>query len=152
MKNMSRRWALFLVVILGSAIVAGCFTKKYPVKRRYVFEIHRTGEPSTAAAGVLRVGRIRVSSLFERKSFVYQTSEGKLEDDFYNEFFISPGSMLTEEVRQWVATSGLFPHVADLSGSGEPTYFLGGRITALYGDYSKASAPITRRLLSSING
>ena len=63
------------------------------------------------------------------------------ESDFYNEFFISPGAMLTEEVRQWVAAAGLFRHVADLSGSGAPTYFLGGRIAALYGDYSKASAP-----------
>ena len=44
------------------------------------------------------------------------------------------GSMIAEEVREWVAGSGLFQNVANASGRVEPDHLLEGRITALYGD------------------
>ena len=138
---------LFNFAICGGVILCllnGCvrLERGYPEKRYFVIDVSRGGEVCPAVAdGTLKIGTFPVSPQYEGRGFVYYKGGSMYDSDFYNEFFISPGAMLTEEVRQWVAASGLFRHVADLSGSREPTYFLGGRITALYGDYSKASAP-----------
>lgn len=67
------------------------------------------------------------------------------ETDYYNEFFISPGSLLAEELRQWMARSGLFEHVVGSPRAVEPNYILEGEVTALNGDYSLRA---TRRLQS----
>jgi cholesterol transport system auxiliary component len=129
-------------VILG--LLNGCVSLEqgYPEKRYFMIDVSRGGEVCPAVAdGGLKIGTFPASPQYEGRGFVYYKGGSMYESDFYNEFFISPGAMLTEEVRQWVAASGLFRHVADLSSFREPTYFLGGRITALYGDYSEASAP-----------
>ena len=139
--------ALFNFAICGGVILCllnGCvrLERGYPAKRYFMIDVSRGGEVCPAVAdGALKIATFPVSPQYEGRGFVYYKGDSRYESDFYNEFFISPGAMLTEEVRQWVAASGLFRHVAELSGSREPNYFLGGRITALYGDYSKASAP-----------
>lgn len=141
MTTISRQWVLLLVAIAASGVMAGCFTKKYPVKRRYVFEIYRTGEPSTPAAGVLRVGRIRVSPLFERKSFVYRTSDGTFEDDFYNEFFAAPAQVLRRVTLVWIKQSAIFSAVQDARDGGGADWLLEGRAEKLYADLRDRGKP-----------
>ena len=144
---------LFNFAICGGVILCllnGCvrLDRGYPEKRYFVIDVSRGGEVCPAVAhGTLKIGTFPVSPQYEGRGFVYYKGGSMYDSDFYNAFFISPGAMLTEEVRQWLAASGLFRHVADLSGSREPTYFLGGRITALYGDYSKASRYFEKSLL-----
>jgi len=138
---------LFNFTICGSVILclfSGCvrLERGYPVKRYFMIDVSRGDEVYPAVAdGALKIATFSVSPQYDGRGFVYYKGSSIYESDFYNEFFISPGAMLTEEVRQWVAASGLFRHVADLSGARKPTYLLEGRIAALYGDYSKASAP-----------
>ena len=62
---------------------------------------------------VLTVRRIRVTPKYEGKGLVYRLSELSYESDFYNEFFISPVSMFTEEIRKQLSESGLFKIVVD---------------------------------------
>ena len=64
----------------------------------------------------------------------------RYESDFYNEFLIAPGSLLTEEVRQWLVGSGLFQHVTDTTSPLEPTYILEGTVSVLYGDYRNGAS------------
>jgi cholesterol transport system auxiliary component len=61
--------------------------------------------------------------------------------DFYNEFLVSPGAMVTEKTRNWLSQSGLFARVLDAGSYAKPTHTLEGNITALYGDVRDRSSP-----------
>jgi hypothetical protein len=90
---------------------------------------------------VLRIRRFRVSPGFEGKGFVYRKGNLNYASDFYNEFFISPASMIAEEVDKWLKESGLFKYVTSSSSPVEPTMELEGVISALYGDYRETEVP-----------
>lgn len=125
-------------------LLSGCIRleSSYPEKRYFLIDISRQEDVSPPATDeVLRVVTFSVSPQYEGKGFVYRKADVVYESDFYNEFLISPTDMFTEEARQWVARSGLFAQVADLSSYNEPTFFLAGTVTALYGDFSDVSAP-----------
>lgn len=142
MSTISRRWVLLAAAASVSVIAAACFAKRYPpVKQRYVLTIHRTDESSPAGAGVLRVGRMRVSPLFERKSFVYQTGDATFEDDFYNEFFAAPSVILRRATLTWMAESAVFSVVTDATDGGGADWLLEGRAEKLYGDLRDPGAP-----------
>ncbi len=90
---------------------------------------------------VLTVRRLRISPKYEGKGLVYRLKERSYESDFYNEFFVPPVSMFTEEIRKRLAVSGLFKHVVDPSSLLDSAYVLEGAVTALYGDYRVSTAP-----------
>jgi cholesterol transport system auxiliary component len=124
--------------------VAGCINleKGYPEKR--YFTLDASGDeivPSPDTRKVLTVRRFRISAKYEGKGLVYRLEDFSYESDFYNEFFVSPVSMFTEEIRKRLAGSGLFKHVVDPSSLLDSTYVLEGAVTALYGDYRVSTAP-----------
>jgi cholesterol transport system auxiliary component len=111
-------------------------------KRTFVLNAGRQGEVGSSATGaILRVRKFRVSPRYEGKGFVYRTGDLRFESDFYREFFTPPASLITEEVRKWLAESGPFEVVMDLSGQTGPMYILEGEIIDLYGDYNRGSLP-----------
>ena len=122
----------------------GCINleRSYIEKHYFVldsFPAENTSPPDTGK--VLAVRRLRVSPKYEGKGLVYRLGELNYESDFYNEFFVSPVSMFTEEVRKRLAGSGLFKRVVDPSSLLDSTYILEGAVTALYGDYRVSTAP-----------
>jgi cholesterol transport system auxiliary component len=141
--NGSCRLAPPIAVLVAVTVLNGCAPKKnYPERRYYVFDVSRPQEASSPRHdAVLSVRRFRVSPRYEGKNFVYRDGDLSYQSDFYNEFLISPGSLLTEEIRQWLVSSDLFQHVVDSSSHMEATYFLEGNVSALYGDYRDAAAP-----------
>ncbi len=139
---------VLLIVIIGIfgmlPFMAGCLNldKAYPEKRYFALEASRDENMSSPDTGkVLTVRRFRVSPKFEGKGLVYRLGELGYESDFYNEFFISPSPMLTEEIRKRLAGSGLFKQVLLPSSLLDSTYILEGAVTALYGDYRVNTAP-----------
>jgi len=130
--------AIFALALL----LSGCMSRKYVERRSYALEISRDQVASSSETeAVLRVRNFRVSPRYEGKRLVYRSEDGSYESDFYNEFLTSPDTMITEEVRQWLAGSGLFQQVVDFSGQIEPTHILEGTVTDLYGDFSEGSQP-----------
>jgi cholesterol transport system auxiliary component len=124
--------------------LTGCFNfnKSFPEKRFFVLNAKRNAGPSVSKSNaVLRIRRFRVSPGFEGNGFVYRKGNSNYTSDFYNEFFISPASMIAEEVGKWLTASGLFQYVISSSSPVEPTVELEGVIRALYGDYSNTNAP-----------
>ena len=114
----------------------------YPEKRYFILDASRDEDISSPdTEQVLTVRRFRVSPKYEGKGIVYRLKELNYESDFYNEFFISPVPMLTEEIRKRLAGAGLFKHVIDPSSLLDSTYILEGAVTALYGDYRVSTAP-----------
>lgn len=131
----------------------------YPVKRYFTFDISREENisapdnsrgknipaPHTASSASsalsLIIRKFRVSPRYEGKGFTYRRSELSYESDFYNEFFISPGSLIAEEVDRWLTAAGLFQYVTDFPIYLEPDYILEGEVTDLYGDYRTSKTP-----------
>ncbi|MDR4505777.1 MAG: ABC-type transport auxiliary lipoprotein family protein [Candidatus Scalindua sp.] len=133
----------FVVCILFP-LLTGCLSleKSYLEKHYFVLDASRDGEAVSSGTGVvLSVRRFQISPQFEGKSLIYRLSDSSYETDFYNEFFVSPASLLTEEVRQWLRDSGLFQNIVDPSSYLDPSHVLEGSVTALYGDYRESTVP-----------
>jgi cholesterol transport system auxiliary component len=125
-----------MVFAVGSCASGRSYEEQY-----YILEAARPGEPGQAVAESLEVRRFSVDTAFAVKSLVYRLDEFEYETDYYRRFLIAPGVMMTEKVREWLATSGLFRRVLPSGSSIEPVYTLEGNVTALYGDFSDDSAP-----------
>ena len=124
--------------------LAGCFNfnKSFPEKHFFILSVKRSGGPLLSSSdAVLRIRRFRVSPQFEGNGFVYRKSDFNYASDFYNQFFISPASMIAEEVEKWLKGAGLFQYVMSSSSPVEPTLELDGVISALYGDYRDSRVP-----------
>jgi len=142
--NLSCRLALPITILLAVGLLTGCAPKKsYPEKRYYVLDASRAGEASAPPnEAVLSVRRFSVSPRYEGKGFVYRDGDLSYQSDFYNGFLISPSSLVTEEVRQWLAASGLFQRVVASASHLEATEILEGNVVALYGDYRETASPV----------
>jgi len=107
-----------------------------------VIEASRGAATSDAkATGILLVSALRVSPRYESRSFVYRRSESNYESDFYNQFLVSPGAQLTEEVRRALGQAQVAQYVVGASSQSEPTHVLEGTVDALYGDFRDLNAP-----------
>lgn len=123
-------------------LLAGCLNveKSFPEKRYFILDVPRHGNLHLRGEGVvLRVRKFHVSPRYRGKGFVYRKGDLSYESDFYNRFFILPSSLITEEVSQWLASSGLFQNVVSTTSQLETTHVLEGVVNALYGDYSRQS-------------
>jgi uncharacterized lipoprotein YmbA len=126
------------------ALCAGCvgIEKSYPDKRYFVLDVPASPSPANPSANeTLEVSNIRVSPRYADRSFVYRTSEAAYESDFYNQFLVSPASLITEEVRKGLTGSQVFKYVIGPSNQSQPSYVLEGTVNALYGDFRNASSP-----------
>lgn len=141
MKRMVMR---FLIIVFLFFSLAGCLNLKkgFPEKHYYILDVSHNGRPTNLLPGpALSIRKLRVSPRFEGKGMVYRRGSLTYESDYYNEFLIHPGSILTEELRQWLARSGLFQYVTDGSGHLQPTHILEGTVSALYGDFRNGAVP-----------
>lgn len=144
------------VVALGALIVpAACLKRSYPEKQRYVFEVARLPLPSVTSSpeitegeqegstsvGVLRLDRMRVSPLFERKGFVYRTADDRFEADFYHEFFAAPAVLLRKATGAWLTSASIFSSVIGARDPAQADWLLEGRVGELYADLRDPAAP-----------
>ena len=128
-----------LVVIMTCA--AGCLDlkKSYPEKRSFVLDVGAPQEQSPAkGVVVLKINKLRVSPLFAGRAMVYRVADLQYETDFYDEWFIAPGALVTQQMQQWLSQSGGFQMVVGGTNHVEPTHLLEGIITEFYGDFRAA--------------
>ena len=136
---MKTSFCLGVLLLLTSCV---SIEKGYPDKRYYVLSAMGSGVTANPSFnGVLMVANFRVSPRYEGKSFVYRRSEANFESDFYNQFLVSPGALLTEEVRRGLARAQIFQYIVSASSRLEPTHILEGSVNALYGDFRDTSSP-----------
>jgi len=137
-----KSWLVALALLLAPGCVKVDIEKSYPDKRYFVIEASRGAATSDAkATGILLVSALRVSPRYESRSFVYRRSESNYESDFYNQFLVSPGAQLTEEVRRALGQAQVAQYVVGASSQSEPTHVLEGTVDALYGDFRDLNAP-----------
>ena len=144
---MRYRWIhLELVLVLTAVILefGGCIrlAKGPPEKHFYVLEVTRPAEsPAPRAGAILKIRKLRISPRFEGTEIVYRSGEAHYQSDFYNEWFIAPSAMVTQQLQSWLTHARLFQHVVDTSSSLEAGYLLEGTVNALYGDLRRNGSP-----------
>lgn len=129
-----------LILALAVALAATACVKLggTPLDKHYYQISPERTAPRAAAprTETLKVRRLVVSDLYSTRELVYRGPDGSIDSDFYNLLFVTPGNMLTTELRAWLTESGLFPHVVAPGSLVVPGLTLEGMVNALYGDYS----------------
>ncbi|MCL5281070.1 MAG: ABC-type transport auxiliary lipoprotein family protein [Planctomycetes bacterium] len=135
---------LLSFVLLGSIFVlSGCMQGATVERKYYLLDVTRAGPPDKIhTSTTLRVRRFNVDEAFASQQLMYRVSEFQYEPDYYHQFLVLPGVMLTEETRNWLADSGLFDRVTAAGSRMEPMYVLEGSVIDLYGDFRDKSAPV----------
>ena len=119
----------------------GCLDlkKSYPEKRSFVLDVGAPPQETSAnGAIVLKINKLRVSPLFAGRAMVYRVAELQYESDFYDEWFVAPGALVTQQVHQWLSRSAGFETVVVGTNHVEPTHLLEGTVTEFYGDFRAA--------------
>ncbi|MDQ7834126.1 MAG: ABC-type transport auxiliary lipoprotein family protein [Humidesulfovibrio sp.] len=137
------RWNV--MVLMAALLLLGSCVKleQKPVdKRFYALEVARPGAAVTtsASAATLLVRRLQVSPRVSGRELVYRTGESAWTADFYNLFFVIPADMLTQDLRTWLGSAGLFANVVDPSSLLLPGYILEGNVSGLHGDFGAKPA------------
>jgi cholesterol transport system auxiliary component len=138
------RIILFALFISGGLVPAGCMSleKKYPNRRQYLMDVERSDSRKLPDNDLhLKVRRFSASPVCARKEFVYRVDAVRYETDYYNEFFIAPGDMLSMLAADWLQQAGLFQSVFHAYSRVESTHVLEGRVEGLYGDFTDAAHP-----------
>jgi len=137
--------------------LAGCLSlsKSYPEKRSFVLDVGPPPqEMPSSSTRVLKINRLRVSPLFAGRAMVYRTADLQYESDFYDEWFVTPSVLVTQQLQNWLGHSGRFQLVLQGINHIEPTHFLDGTVTEFYGDFRespRAVLGIEFHLLDAMN-
>ena len=133
-------------LLVALCATAGCvsvdLSKSYPERRYYLIHADRERPPAPVRfGGNVAVYRCSVSPAFEGKELVYRLSDAAYASDFYNQFFLMPAYVITQEVREWLEESQVFANVVTPRSQLESDYFVEPNLVALYGDYRDKEAP-----------
>ena len=132
---------VYLTFILSSLMLTGCGKSSYN-KRLYILDTNRQPEPRQAVShATLDVRPFTIDSAFAGKGFVYRRNEYQYESDFYNQFLISPATMVSEKTRHWLSRSGIFERIHVPGSQLDSTHMLEANIIALYADVRDKSSP-----------
>ena len=137
--------------------LTGCLSlsKSYPEKRSFVLDVGAPPQETLSnSTKVLKIKRLRVSPLFAGRAMVYRTADLQYESDFYDEWFVTPSVLVTQQLQNWLAHSGRFQLVLHGTNHIEPTHFLEGTVTEFYGDFRespRAVLGIEFHLLDAMN-
>ena len=130
--------------VLLWALLGGCSAMSKPFPGKNFFAID-AGRPEAAGRRVsestLRVRQVRVASPYDARAFVYKIGGARFETDYYNGFIAEPAAILTGELVEWLAGSGLFGSVVASDNGADHRFILEGNVRGLYGDYSVREAP-----------
>lgn len=140
-KNCGYIFVIFFYLLI---LNLGCVSlqKNFPERKYYVFDV--TGSSNYDGSSkqvVFEIRNFRVSPAYNGHEFVYRVSPDGYQSDFYNQFFKSPGSLITQEVFDWFSQINMFEHVVIAPSEIPPDYVLSGYINSIYGDYVDEGSP-----------
>ena len=133
--------ATLTCVALVGATAGGCLDlkKSYPEKRSFVLDVGIPQEQaSSSGAGVIKITKFRISPLFAGRGMVYRVADLQYESDFYDEWFVAPATLVTQQAYSWLSRSSGFKAVGPGTNHVEPSHVLEATVTEFYGDFRSA--------------
>lgn len=147
-------------LLAGCVLTGGCGALKtpYPAKAYFLvdpgYPDSGTATPVTASPAAdqdpsraghwdatLKVRQVLVSPPYDGTAFVYKVGPNQFSSDYYSAFLMPSDSMLSGDLRSWLARSGLFTHVVDAGSSVRARYSLEGNLSGFYADFTDRHAP-----------
>ncbi|MCL5278698.1 MAG: PqiC family protein [Planctomycetes bacterium] len=129
-------------LLISGLLLSGCGQSAIAERKYYVLDTVRAGPPDAIHTdATVRLRRFNVDEAFAGRSLVYRVDEFRYEPDYYHQFLVLPGVMITEEARDWLANSGLFARVTAVGSRVESTYLLEGNVIDLYADFTQKAPP-----------
>ena len=105
---MSWSRAAIAACLTVAAAASGCvdLKKTYPEKRSFVLDVGAPPqEAPSKGALVLKINKFRVSPLFAGRAMVYRIADLQYESDFYDEWFVAPAALITQQAQRWLSAS-----------------------------------------------
>lgn len=133
---------ILAVMTLALACAACVKLQRQPLdKHYYALEVSRpasaSGVPTPALTPeTLLVRRLEAAPRIAGRELVYRTAPTAWTADFYNQFFVTPADMLTQDLRAWLSSARVFATVVDPASLAPSRYSLEGNVSALHGDFA----------------
>jgi cholesterol transport system auxiliary component len=133
---------VYSALLISGSLLSGCGQSAIAERKYYVLDTVRAGPPDAAhTSATLRLRRFNVDEAFAGRSLVYRVDEFRYESDYYHQFLVLPGVMITEEARDWLSNSGLFGRVTAVGSRLQSTYLLEANVVGLYADFTRKATP-----------
>jgi cholesterol transport system auxiliary component len=126
------------LLLTGAAALAGCsiLPQQSPVQRRdWPLDVARTPAlPARRRGKVLLVRGVRAAPGLEGRGLQWLQPDGSVHLDFYEEWAVPPAQAVEDELRQWLADTGLFGAVSAPGSRLNADLVLEGELTAFSAD------------------
>ena len=143
---MSRR-----LVLAGAAALSGCSVipqTDYVQPVEWPLTVRRpVALPPRAGGKVLVVRELTPAPGLERRGVQWLRPDGSLHVDFYNQWAVPPAQGVTDDLRRWLADSGLFAAVVGSDSGVDGDLVLEGELTAFLGDPARREARVALALV-----
>ncbi len=132
------------LVLGGAAALGGCSLLPKPAYvQRFVWPLvvrRPTVRPPRTGGKVLMVREIRPGPGLDQAGVQWLRADGSLHVDFYNQWAVPPAEGITDDLRRWLAGSGLFSAVVGSDSGLTPDLVLEGEVTTFLGDPAQRQA------------
>jgi len=131
------------LLLAAPALAAGCnpLSQPFPEKAMFVLDVRRPQRlPPNPRGRVLVLRTVTPGPGAEQRGLVTRFQGGQQRVDFWNEFFSPPPSLVQDQLRQWLADSGLFSAVVDQGTRAAPALALEPVLNALFADAAESPA------------
>jgi ABC-type uncharacterized transport system auxiliary subunit len=133
--------------LLGAAALGGCSllpSSTYVQKRDWPLDVHRASvRPARARGKVLLVREIRAGPGLDVRGMQWQQPDGSVHVDFYEQWAVPPAQAVEDDLRQWLAGSGLFSAVVAPGSRLEADYVLEGELQSFIADPNAGVARVS---------
>ncbi len=134
--------AFIIFIIISNFSCSSILKKEYPQKKYFIITpYYEKATSSLYKTNNIKTLRVKISSFFEGKNFVYRQGENSYESDYYNEFLVFPAYNLNESISKWFSKSN--PSETPSFESQDTTYLLTVIIESMYVDFRDEKNPKT---------
>ncbi|MEO8344549.1 MAG: hypothetical protein ABI607_02540 [Betaproteobacteria bacterium] len=136
------RIATALVALVLLAFTSACsLTRPAPVRDSFLLDPAWPPPVAKSQLGTLRMGTVTVAAPFRGRSFVVRDTALKFDADFYHEFFVLPGVIVTDATAQALVRAKVFAAQTPPGLVVDANWVLDGFVRSLYADGRDAVRP-----------